>query len=148
METLIKTRLPNWQLVAQEQQDTLEAVDNLWLLQNKNSHWNQTLRVLGRFLRVIITFLVGVWTLRERTYDVFLLFFLVCCLGRCFSFMNTFLGLIMHADLARGSERIQNFHQIEYDGEEGLQHSMLELLNAFSNDLSLLHLRQRLLACL
>ena len=37
MEKLIETRLPNWRLVAQEQQDTLEAVDNLWIVQNQQS---------------------------------------------------------------------------------------------------------------
>eukprot|EP00913_Durusdinium_trenchii_P032386 g30323.t1 len=29
--------LPNWRLVAQEQLDTIEAVDNLWIVQNQNS---------------------------------------------------------------------------------------------------------------
>ena len=37
MEKLIDRRLPNWRLVAQEQQDTLEAVDNLWIVQNERS---------------------------------------------------------------------------------------------------------------
>lgn len=34
MEELIKRHLPKWQLVAHTQQDTLEAVDNMWLVQN------------------------------------------------------------------------------------------------------------------
>lgn len=37
MESLIKAHLPNWRLVAQEQLDTIEAVDNLWIVQNQNS---------------------------------------------------------------------------------------------------------------
>ncbi|CAJ1357411.1 unnamed protein product [Effrenium voratum] len=37
MEELIHTNLPDWQLVAQHQHDTLEAVDNIWLTQNVNS---------------------------------------------------------------------------------------------------------------
>ena len=37
MEQIIASHLPNWQLVAQTQQDTLEAVDNIWLVQNTQS---------------------------------------------------------------------------------------------------------------
>lgn len=37
MEQLIADHLPQWRLVAQVQQDTLEAVDNMWLVQNEQS---------------------------------------------------------------------------------------------------------------
>ncbi|CAK8998942.1 Lipase_3 domain-containing protein, partial [Durusdinium trenchii] len=37
MEQLIKKHLPHWRLVEHVQQDTLEAVDNLWLVQNSQS---------------------------------------------------------------------------------------------------------------
>eukprot|EP00438_Fugacium_kawagutii_P015925 Skav217906 [mRNA] locus=scaffold795:176800:177597:+ [translate_table: standard] len=37
MEELINRHLPKWQLVAHTQQDTLEAVDNMWLVQNKET---------------------------------------------------------------------------------------------------------------
>ena len=37
MEQIIGDHLPGWNLVAQTQQDTLEAVDNIWLVQNTQS---------------------------------------------------------------------------------------------------------------
>ena len=37
MEQLIENHLPDWRLVAHVQQDTLEAVDNVWLVQNNHS---------------------------------------------------------------------------------------------------------------
>ena len=37
MEQIIAKDVPGWNLVAQTQQDTLEAVDNIWLVQNTQS---------------------------------------------------------------------------------------------------------------
>ena len=37
MEQIIAHDVPGWNLVAQTQQDTLEAVDNIWLVQNTKS---------------------------------------------------------------------------------------------------------------
>jgi len=37
MQQIIQQKLPGWNLVAQTQQDTLEAVDNMWLVQEANS---------------------------------------------------------------------------------------------------------------
>lgn len=51
MESLIKAHLPNWRLVAQEQLDTIEAVDNLWIVQNQNSH-SAAMRVARRPVRL------------------------------------------------------------------------------------------------